>query len=85
MGRHCINRVYVMFKSCVLIAVAFCALCILPLIAAKDTKASVNNCTNISDAAFWNWKNNISHVRKFTYWTMPLALYPRCAGRERGA
>ena len=69
-----------MFKACALLAVAFCALCIIPSIAAKDPTASAD-----ADAAFWNWKNDISNVRKFTYWHMPLALYPRCACHQRGA
>ena len=56
----------------VLLAISFCVLCILPFAEPKVTA--------YRDEDFWQWKKqNDKEIGNFTYWLMPMALYPRCA------
>jgi hypothetical protein len=70
-------RCSLMNKICLLLTLLFCTLCcILHIAEARESTAT----TADPDAVFWNWKNkNNRETGSFTYWIMPLGLYPRCA------
>lgn len=55
------------------LAISFCILCIIPFTQSKAPQGTTD-----PDTDFWRWKNqNNRETGNFTYWFMPLGLYPR--------